>query len=469
MKKQYIYIYFLQLKEKFERLSKLQDVPKKTNDDIKATANQLKISITEVTNEERKIHDNLNKTRSEIKQIEKDISIRREKIDNIINESYSIVPKETRLCIDYIKGKNELFKKPIYAPIYQYIGVTNELHATYFQSVVGFFTQCGILCTCDDDGKIIRRYVHSKDYRKVSIFTVTNYSSKSLNIDQIKNDDVGIVASLDEYLIFPPGAEAVRELLKRESMIQNILIGDNTFDMNKFSQYLQNQSNIKRTNNTIDVRSFNSVIVLTPTFKVTFNRIRGNNISIQTETYRLNIAFRLVTPTSYNNKMMFEKQLKDLQKQYQEKIKKSQEYNNRVSELNVKKEKYKTDFNSLQHTLDDSRNKKSSLVVLEKQINDLQKSITARENKITAVTSSGTIPSLLRNLVTRVKDIFELSKKMEVTIIGELMESRVKNQILDIQESIKKETDNLNKIQTIRVNHEGKLKQAEKKMAIALV
>lgn len=236
---------------------------------MKKKIEKLSEIINNSTIEERKLQDQLNKIRSELKPLENQIYEREEMLKVSSSGTDSIVPNDTKRCIEFIRNNSNSFKSAVFAPIFQYVGVDNELYAQYLQSSVGFFTQCGVLCTCDEDGVKVRNFIREKKLNKVSVFSVTtNNLTKSLNIDFIKKADLGITSTLDNFLNFPKGAEHVKELLRRESGIQNILIGDNTFDMNKFNNFLKNNDIIRKTdNNTIDIRSLTSIIVFTSTLK----------------------------------------------------------------------------------------------------------------------------------------------------------------------------------------------------------
>lgn len=64
--------------------------------------------------------------------------------------------------------------------------------------------------------------------------------------------------------------------------------------------------------------------------------------------------------------------------------------------------------------------------------------------------------------------MFELAKKMEVAEIGELIIGRIEKEMKLLQSNIKSEEENLTKIQTVRKNHEARLKHTEKKMKESL-
>lgn len=64
--------------------------------------------------------------------------------------------------------------------------------------------------------------------------------------------------------------------------------------------------------------------------------------------------------------------------------------------------------------------------------------------------------------------MFELVKKMEVSEIKELIILQIEKEMSLMQSNIKAEEENLVKIQTVRKNHENRLKHTEKKMKEAL-
>lgn len=362
----------MQIRSKESRLEKLKTLPQNQDEEMKKKIERLSEIINNSTIEERKIQDQLNKIRSELKPLENQIYEREETLKVSSSGTDSIVPNDTKRCLEFIKNNSHTFKSAVFAPIFQYVGVDNELYAQYLQSSVGFFTQCGVLCTCDEDGIKVRNYIREKKLNKVSVFTVTsNNSTKSLNIDFIKKADLGITSTLDNFLNFPKGAEPVKELLRRESGIQNILIGDSTFDMNKFSNFLKNNDITRKIdNNTIDIRSLSSIIVFTSTLKyiyicviyrIIFNRIRGKQISIQTEPFRLNISFRLVEPGSLDKKAKLERELYLFKNQFNDKNMKCKELEVKLKDLTMEKDRYKTEYNNLSSVMHYSRSKETSL------------------------------------------------------------------------------------------------------------
>lgn len=345
-------------------------MPTNQDEDMKINYNRLSQEINELTLQERKNTDLLNKVRSELKPLENQICEREEILKTFTNGTDSIIPNDTKKCLEFIKNNRNCFKSPIFAPIFQYVGVDSDLYAQYLQSSVGFFTQCGILCTCDEDGIKVRNFIREMRLSKVSVFTVTsNNSTKSLNVDAIRKCDLGITSTLDMNLKFPKGAEPVKELLRRESGIQNILIGDNTFDMNKFSNFLRNDANRNaNNNNTIDIRSLSSIIVFTSTLKIIFNRIRGKQISIQTEPFRLNLSFRLVEPGSLEKREKLDRELQVFKSQFNDKNMKCKELESKVRNIIAEKDKKKTEYNNLGSSIHYSKSRESSINQMRKDV-----------------------------------------------------------------------------------------------------